>query len=302
MRSSPSAAGLLPLAPFRPRLIAALREGIETLPPTRRAALQGQVDAWSDGAPDRGGRPDLYYSVFAALIRAALCGESNPIPMPPLSALAPDELHLVHLASWIRLQRLAAAHGADVPSVSPLIERFRRPDGGYAPDPAAPAQITAAYLALNAWQDLDRPLPHPDRLLAFIESCRMPDGYANNREWPVAIAPATCAALHIRAAFDHPPEGDILAWLAAFAQPCGGFGLFPNAPRSDLLSTGVILFTLLAAQAPSPPTPLHRDWIDSCWRTEGGFAGDPADPRLDAEYTFYGLLALAGLARAPSPA
>ena len=34
------------------------------------------------------------------------------------------------------------------------------------------------------------------------------------------------------------------------------------------------------------------DFIDTLWSAEGGFHGHWADDHLDAEYTFYGLLAL----------
>jgi hypothetical protein len=38
------------------------------------------------------------------------------------------------------------------------------------------------------------------------------------------------------------------------------------------------------------------DFIDSLWTNKGGFHGHWADDDLDAEYTFYGLLALGHLA------
>jgi hypothetical protein len=37
------------------------------------------------------------------------------------------------------------------------------------------------------------------------------------------------------------------------------------------------------------------DFIDTLWSAEGGFHGHWADDHLDAEYTFYGLLALGHL-------
>jgi hypothetical protein len=43
------------------------------------------------------------------------------------------------------------------------------------------------------------------------------------------------------------------------------------------------------------------DFVDSVWNAEGGFHGHWADDHLDAEYTFYGLLALGHLSLAGSP-
>jgi hypothetical protein len=37
------------------------------------------------------------------------------------------------------------------------------------------------------------------------------------------------------------------------------------------------------------------DFIDTLWSSEGGFHGHWADEHLDAEYTYYGLLALGHL-------
>jgi hypothetical protein len=40
------------------------------------------------------------------------------------------------------------------------------------------------------------------------------------------------------------------------------------------------------------------DFVDSLWSAEGGFHGHWADDHLDAEYTYYGLLALGHLSLA----
>jgi prenyltransferase beta subunit len=67
----------------------------------------------------------------------------------------------------------------------------------------------------------------------------------------------------------------------------------PKVPIPDLLSTAVALHALDALEAPWRE---HRDsmldFIDTLWTAEGAFHGSWADDEPDAEYTFYGLVAL----------
>jgi prenyltransferase beta subunit len=86
-------------------------------------------------------------------------------------------------------------------------------------------------------------------------------------------------------------------WLLAQAHPDGGFLAMPGAPMPDLLSTATTLHALACLQVPVPERTRERclDFIDTLWDAEGGFHGHWADDHLDAEYTFYGLLALGHL-------
>jgi hypothetical protein len=72
----------------------------------------------------------------------------------------------------------------------------------------------------------------------------------------------------------------------------------PAAPLPDLLSTATTLHALSGMQVaiPAPMRERCLDFIDSLWTNKGGFHGHWADDDLDAEYTFYGLLALGHLA------
>jgi prenyltransferase beta subunit len=72
----------------------------------------------------------------------------------------------------------------------------------------------------------------------------------------------------------------------------------PAAPLPDLLSTATALHALAALDR-RIPSALHErcmDFIDTLWTAEGGFHGHWADDHIDAEYTYYGLLALGHLA------
>jgi hypothetical protein len=92
----------------------------------------------------------------------------------------------------------------------------------------------------------------------------------------------------------NPAVGD---WVFAQAHPQGGFRAVPGAPLPDLLSTATALHALAALER-RIPSALHErclDFVDSLWSAEGGFHGHWADEFIDAEYTYYGLLALGHL-------
>ena len=94
------------------------------------------------------------------------------------------------------------------------------------------------------------------------------------------------------------PVYDAVAdWLLAQLHTEGGWLAVPGAPIPDLLSTATALHALACMERPL--TEFQResclDFIDTLWSAEGGFHGHWADDARDAEYTFYGLLALGHL-------
>jgi hypothetical protein len=277
------------------RLTTALRSGIAALDEDRRAALHRHAANGSDWARDRAGAPDLYYTAFARMIRHALDLTPHNRKLANLPC-APAEMDLVHLGSWIRIRHIGPAwiSPADPATDRPSLERFRRPDGGYALTPDGESSVTAAYLALNAGQDLGLHPPAPESLEQFVSTQRTGDGFANSTAWPRAILPATAAAVHLLDALTGQTPAPALNWISRCALASGGFGLFPQAPIPDPLATGIALFTLKTFDYPIEQTEAHHAYLLALWRDSGGFVGHPSDPDIDAEYTFYGLLGLAG--------
>lgn len=276
-------------------LTSALRSGMVALGDERRTALFRQFELGTEWGLDRAGQPDLYYTAFTRMIRHALdlSPHNHRLPTPPCNS---DEMDLVHLSSWIRIQRIGPAHifSPDTNTTLTAIERFRRPDGGYALTPGGESLVTAAYLALNAYQDLGSNPPESESLERFMMNHREGDGFANSGTWPRAILPATAAAVHLLSAVaGHPPES-ALNWIARCATDSGGFGLFPQSPFPDPLATGIALFTLKTFDFPIDQAEEQRAYILGLWRDTGGFVGDSTDSKIDVEYTFYGLLGLAG--------
>jgi len=75
----------------------------------------------------------------------------------------------------------------------------------------------------------------------------------------------------------------------------GSFAAFRKTPHGDILSTGVALFAQRFVNSElSIIKPECLTYIDSLY-SEGGFCATYSDPGSDVEYTFYGLLGLGSL-------
>ena len=257
------------------------------------------------GGRDRAGRPDLYYTIFAL---AGLQALQAATPMQRVAEWLRgfgegQGLDFVHLGSLARcwaavgLERMPAGLAA---AVLAKIERHRSHDGGYDADAGAEhGNAYGCFVALGAYQDLQRPQPEPLRMVQCLKFLETPDGaWANARGLRTGSTNATAAAVTLLHQLGVPVNASVGEWLLARAHPEGGFLAMPAAPMPDLLSTATTLHALacLEVDVPAPIRERCLDFIDTLWSAEGGFHGHWADDDLDAEYTFYGLLALGHLA------
>ena len=273
-----------------------------------RAFFERQFSEKGTGR-DREGRPDLYYAIFALAGLQALTSDLSTLDTRHSNSAAwlrtfgdGAALDFVHLGALARcwaavgLEKIPAGLAA---SVLARIETFRSRDGGYDGDAGAEhGNAYGCFVALGAHQDLRGALPEPLRMVQCLKFLETPDGaWANARGLRIGSTNATAAAvtlLHQLGMPIHPGVGD---WLLAQAHPDGGFRAMPAAPIPDLLSTATTLHALACLETPVPEPVRERclDFIDTLWSAEGGFHGHWADDHLDAEYTFYGLLALGHL-------
>jgi prenyltransferase beta subunit len=248
----------------------------------------------------------LYYTIFALAGLQALQAEA-PVDRVEkyLRSFGEGEgLDFVHLGA---LGRCWAAVGLEKapPGLSSAIlariEKYRSRDGGY--EAEVDGEFGNAYgcfVALGAYQDLQGPQPEPLRMVQCLKFLETPDGaWANARGLRVGSTNATAAAvtlLHQLGMPIHPQVGD---WLLAQTHPEGGFLAMPRAPMPDLLSTATALHALACLEREVPAALRERtlDFLDTLWDASGGFHGHWADDHLDAEYTFYGLLALGHLSQ-----
>ncbi len=273
-----------------------------------RAFFARQLAA-EGGGRDRSGKPDLYYTIFALAGLQALTPDLSTLDAQLSTSstwlrrfgdgAALDFVHLGALARcWaaVGLEKMPAEITA---ALLARIETYRARDGGY--DGEASAEHGNAYgcfVALGAYQDLRGTLPDPLRMVQGLKFLETPDGaWANARGLRLGSTNATAAAVTLLHQLGLPVNPIVGDWLLAQAHPDGGFRAMPAAPLPDLLSTATTLHALacLEKTVPEPIRERGLDFIDTLWSAEGGFHGHWADDHLDAEYTFYGLLALGHL-------
>jgi len=254
------------------------------------------------GFKGRAAGSDLYYTVFGIEALMALEAEIHPERIARYLTGFGDggDLDLVYLACLARCWadtsqiRNVAVEANLRRGIVRHIEAHRSRDGGYAGSRTdRHGTAYGCFLALGA-------MDGSEALLDCIESLRTPDGgYSNDPTMQVGATPVTAAALTIRHYLDESSDDASAQWLLSQLHPKGGFVAVP-VPGSygmpDLLSTATALHALSLTGVPTRGTSEKcLDFLDSLWSTEGAFAGSWADPALDCEYTYYGLLALGHL-------
>jgi prenyltransferase beta subunit len=272
-----------------------------------RAFLHRQITAEGAGI-DRSGGADLYYTIFAL---AGLQALDCPLPVERvhswLRSFGKGEgLDFVHLSALARCWAAIGTEKLDAETMQQLIDRIeahRSRDGGYDAVPGnANGNAYGCFVALGAYQDLGCEMADPLRMVQCLKFLETPDGaWGNARGQRVGSTNATAAAVTLLHQLGMPLNAVVGDWLLAQAYPDGGFLAMPKAPMPDLLSTATALHALACLDVPLPERLRERtlDFLDSLWSADGGFHGHWADDYLDAEYTFYGLLALGHLAVTP---
>jgi prenyltransferase beta subunit len=285
---------MLQVARLSPKLLGESRDLVESF-------VRSRLNP-DGGFSDRGGRSDLYYTVFGLESLVALQAE------PPAEDIARflntlgsgDDLDFVHTAClarcWAGIRRsLDTDLGG---AILARLESHRTADGGYNQAPGARHGTTyAAYLAWGAYQDLNVAIPGPERLLASLQTLRAGDGgFGNLPGASSGVTTATAAAVTLFRQMHLAPEASLAEWLLSRCLHAGGFFALPGAPIPDLLSTATALHALAGLHVPlNGIREACLDFIDSLWTNRGGFYGHWSDDAIDTEYTYYALLSLGHL-------
>ncbi len=257
----------------------------------------------------RDNKSDLYYTVFGLELLVALdCSVPVDSLIKYLGTFDQGQgLDLVHLAGLTRCH----ANIADVTSAAidtslkeGLIKRLHDlqcKDGSFSTNiSAVHGNAYGCFLAIAMYQDLDIPVPDPEPFRRCLQELIMKDGgFANEMTGKISATPSTAAALCSCHMLGQPlPEGPV-EWLMNQVHSHGGFcALSGKSPLCipDLLSTATALHALSYSRSIKIRRDQHLDFLDSLWNPQGGFSGSWADPTVDCEYTYYGLLALGYLA------
>ncbi len=243
------------------------------------------------GFNDRGGKSDLYYTVFGleGLNSLQIHGPQSAVRGPNVVERTTNYLHslgdgagldFVHLCSlarcWAAILTLGSTeicHTDTRDRILRHIESYRTGNGGYNPVPrAAFGTAYGAFLALGAYQDLNQKLPEPLRLVQSLKTLETTDGaWANERTdsnegRPTSDRNATPIKQPLLS--NHPLSGATNATAAA-----------ANVLRNLRLPINLSVGEWLLAQA----------------HPQGGFLAAPGAPLPDLLSTATALHTLAGL-------
>jgi len=266
------------------------------------------------GFAGREGPSDLYYTGFA-LRGLAMTGElAGPVAERAaaflkryLSAGVPiiDFLSLVYggmLLDAAGINIFAESHPQWRDQVSSALERFRRPDGGYAKtDEGQSSSTYHTFLVVICNQLIGRPIVEPHKIVEFVRSRRREDGGF------VEIGPMTrsgtnpsaaaAALLRILDGYDPSTREALVDYLVENQTDDGGFRANTRIPAADVLSTFTAVLTLAdLGELDAVDVDAARRYVKSMELDTGGFLGGEWDSATDCEYTFYGLGGLGLLA------
>lgn len=301
---------------FLLRLTKHLATSLQHLEPERRARHVNFILGFQQpdgGFAGRKGGSDLYYTSFAVralmLLDALDAARCRIIAAYLKSVAGKQEYGLIDLVSWFysvitvqfagKLEPLSGDAESFADEVTGALEVFRRPDGGYAKTHEGGVGSTYhTFLAVLCYEMLGRAIPDTEGIKHFLFSRRRADGgfveiaqmkrSGTNPTAAAAVLLKRCAAL----------DGDVLAgiehYLTIVRGEEGGFRANTQIPICDLLSTFTAL--LIAHElglANSFDAASCRRYVEQLELADGGFVGAAWDQEADAEYTFYGLGALA---------
>jgi len=295
-----------------------LATGVGNLPESFRARHAKYLLAAQnpDGSfSGREGAGDLYYTGFA-LRGLALLGELDGEPARRAAEFLQQQLlRRVAIIDFLSLlyggMLLEMSAGLDIfrdappqwrDAVAQELERYRRPDGGYArTDEGSSSSTYYTFLMTLCNQVIGREAPEPAKLVQFVRSRQRDDGgFVDLAPMPRSGTNPTAAAigtLRIFNQLDEPMREDVTEFLAERQNDEGGLVANTRIPVADVLSTFTGLLTLfdLGGQQAVKLAAVKK-YVESMEQPDGGFHGASLDPASDVEYTFYGLGTLALLA------
>lgn len=232
------------------------------------------------GFADRGGKIDLYYSMFGCFVAEAL--SVNEI-VPALKdyvkrAVNQDSLSGIHLFCGAILY--SKLHGFDTTTekLRKKVEIELENNNGNKSE----YNYFIGLLTLYYLQDYQFILKLKKKI----------KGFSNEKESPCSLAAAETVINRVLGK----SVKEVEIKLKSFYRSNGGFVALQKAPITDLLSTSVALYALQFID--SDLTNIKPDcltFVDNLY-LNGGFRATDLDFDIDIEYTFYGLLALGALA------
>lgn len=266
----------------RPKLIeSVLAKSISILDPEMIDEIKSFIKSKQTvqgGFADRGGKCDLYYTLFGYYIADSFSVAEVMEPLKKyLATVTLNNLSGVYLYCGVILY-------ARILGLDATTERLRK-------------QILADLTKANSKQ------PEYSGFLGMLALYYLEDylniqRIVNQYKRSFALSGHPCPVVAATAvlfgmAGNRQPEA--VEKLKSFYRESGGFAALHKAPTEDLLSTGVALYALHFLDADLRLIkPKCLTFVDNLY-DNGGFRATPYDSVTDVEYTFYGLLALGSM-------
>ncbi len=289
--------------PFYRQMVSLLRNALDVLDEQGQTEvfqfLKSQQNA-DGGFKDRGGRSDLYYSLFGMLILEAegRRQKAKESVRSQYSVVQPAFEIKAKLTQFVKNQSSKEVTGFIEQCCLALLQkelkisRFSRLKTLIKISRLFWKErhsINLSYRSFVLFLTLDAVLPFRGLLQRF--SGKMLSRVEVNKHSPCSEIAAKVFLLKMLG------EGgsEEQQLLMSFASESGGFRAFQHLEQADMLSTAVALFALKTADcdirllAPGCLEFIQQNFID------GAFLSGDGDQTADLEYTFYGLLALGTL-------
>ncbi len=269
---------------IRPKLLEpVLRKSVlmlndEMISEIRTFIVSQQTD--KGGFSDRGGKTDLYYTLFGLYIAEAF--SVNEV-MEQLKLYVKEVVEKNNLSGVFRY--CGAILYAKMIGLNDTTEKLRKEIVAELTETTLKQPEYSGFLGILALYYLED----------FVSIKRIVNQYKRifrmkgNHPCPVV------AANTVIQGFSGGQSQESADKLQSFHRTDSGFAALHHAPAEDLLSTGVALFALNFLSADlrliKPDCLNFVDELYDC----GGFRSTQADSITDVEYTFYGLLALGSM-------
>lgn len=292
--------------PIYVQMIGLLKNALELLDEQGREEVMQFILASqheNGGFRDRGGSPDLYYSLFGMLILKAMAAKptGSPENKPKENPSALDAIQASVANSLLKLKQFTQRPSSlKVPGFiercSLLLLQTELKSNRYSRFLSLVSlgksfwkersSINLSYRSFVLFLTLEAILP----LSSLIKrpAKRMMAQTEVNEHSPCSEVAAKVFLLKMM----NQQNTRETALLSSFAARSGGFKAFLHLEHADMLSTAVALFALNNAGADLRLLkPSMLEFIQSNYR-DGAFLSGDGDSTADVEYTFYGLLAL----------
>ena len=246
------------------------------------------------GFMDKSGKADLYYTPFGLMLTHILQLNINPdITEQWLDKQDSRLSDLVSRSAYVRSRMLCKLlkYGKSgfalnrlfkTKQTFPAFTNYPHNDM-YSP--------YSQFMSLSLREDMDIGTINRQEILSSLSAYRVESGgFTNIKGGKEPSTNATVAALAVKGQLCGYTDNEDIRYLFSSQDESGGFFACPASPVPDLLSTATALF-MLKCYAVEPQFNAD-DFIDAHWLESGGFGATFIDESGDAEYTFYGLLAL----------